>query len=185
MPKFMWAEACNTTVYVQNRTPHRALGKITPKKVFTGKTPEVSHFRIFKSLAYCRIPEQKGKKLDQTAKKGYLVGYSENAKAYRIYLPESRKSKDESFVKPLQPTEAKNSPSKQEEEQLTNAPTSRGRTSRELRQILWDAEDFIGAPKNNKREQRQPDRYQALVAQDGELSSFKEAAHPQVWIDAW
>jgi len=46
MPKFLWAKACNTTVYVQNRTPYWALGKITSEKVFTGKTPEVSHFRI-------------------------------------------------------------------------------------------------------------------------------------------
>lgn len=91
MPKFLWVEACNTTVHVQNRTLHRALGKITPEKVFTGKTPEVSHFRIFGSLAYCRILEEKRKKLDQTTEKGYLVGYSENAKAYKIYLPGSRK----------------------------------------------------------------------------------------------
>lgn len=90
------------------------------------------------------------------------MGYSENAKAYRIYLPGSRKvvvrrdvkfmedrafrksremsseeqSKDESLVKPLQPTEAKNSPSEQEEsqeEELTEAPATRGRTRRELR----------------------------------------------------
>jgi len=67
------------------------LGKITPKKVLTGKTLEVSHFRIFGSLAYCRIPEERRKKLDQTAEKGYLAGYSENAKAYRIYLPGNRK----------------------------------------------------------------------------------------------
>lgn len=90
MPKFLWAEACNTIVYVQNKTPHRALGKITPEKVFTRKTPEVNHFRIFGSLA-CHIPKEKRKKLDQTTKKGYLVGYSENAKAYRIYLPGSKK----------------------------------------------------------------------------------------------
>ena len=91
MPKFLWAEACNTIVYIQNRTPRWALGKITPEKVFIGKTPEVSHFRIFGSLAYCRIPEEKRNKLDQTVEKGYLVGYSENAKAYKIYLPGSRK----------------------------------------------------------------------------------------------
>eukprot|EP00253_Pinus_taeda_P019811 PITA_19811 len=64
MPKFMWAEVCNTAVYVQNRTPHRALGKVTPEKIFTGKTPGVSHFRIFGSLAHCCILEEKRKKLD-------------------------------------------------------------------------------------------------------------------------
>eukprot|EP00253_Pinus_taeda_P027991 PITA_27991 len=44
MPEFPWAKACNTKIYVQNRTPHRVLGKITPKKVFTRKTHEVSNF---------------------------------------------------------------------------------------------------------------------------------------------
>ena len=30
-PRFLWAEACNTSVYIQKRTPHRALGKKTPE----------------------------------------------------------------------------------------------------------------------------------------------------------
>ena len=41
----------------------------TPESVFIGKTPEVTHFRIFESLAYCHIPEEKRKKLDQTVEK--------------------------------------------------------------------------------------------------------------------
>lgn len=215
MLKFLWAEACNIIVYVQNKTPHRALGKVTPEKVFTGKTPEVSHFRIFWSIAYCCIPEEMRKKLDQIAEKGYLMGYSENAKAYRIYLPGSRKvlnrrdvkfmedrafrkshempseeqSKEELLVKPLQPTEVKNSSlgkedSQDQEEELTEAPASRGKIRRELRQILQDAKDFIDAPRNNKRERKQPDRYQALVAQYGEPTSFKDATQHQVWLDA-
>ena len=91
MPKFMWDEACNTVVYVQNRIPHNALGKITPESVFTSSKPEVSHFRIFGSATYCDVPEEKRKKLNKTAEKGYLVGYSENGKAYKIYIPDSRK----------------------------------------------------------------------------------------------
>lgn len=68
MPKFLWAEACNTTVYVKNRTPHKALGKITLESVLTGKTPKASHFKIFGSLAYCIYPKKR-KKLDQTVEK--------------------------------------------------------------------------------------------------------------------
>ena len=135
MPKFLWAKACNTAIYVQNMTPHWALGKITLEKVFTGKTPEVSHFKIFGSLAYCRIPEEKRKNLDQIAEKGYLEGYDENIKAYRIYLPGNRKivvrrdvkfmedrafrksrgisseeqSKDDPLVQPLRPAETSTS----------------------------------------------------------------------------
>ena len=91
MPKFLWAKACNAVMYVQNRVPHNALGKVTPEGVFTGSKHEVSHFRIFGNIVYCHVPNEKRKKLGQTAKQGYLVGYSENAKAYCIYIPENRK----------------------------------------------------------------------------------------------
>jgi hypothetical protein len=46
LPLFLWAEASRTVVYIQNRSPHTALGKLTPKEVFTGTRPDVSHFRI-------------------------------------------------------------------------------------------------------------------------------------------
>ena len=59
--------------------------------MFTESKSEVSNFRIFGSIAYYHILDDKRKKLDQTAEKGYLVGYSENAKAYRIYILENRK----------------------------------------------------------------------------------------------
>ncbi len=36
----------------------------------------------------------------------------------------------------------------------------------------------------NKRERRQLDRYQALVAQVAEPSSFQEVVQRQVWVDA-
>jgi len=71
----------------------------------------------------------------------------------------------------------------QKKEQI-DLPTTSGRTNRGLRQILRDVEDFIGAPRNDKREHRQPNRYQALVAQVGEPSSFQEAVQHQVWVDA-
>jgi len=51
-PKFLWAEECNTTVYIQNKVPHRALGKIMSKEVFSRKKPKVSHFKVFGNIAY-------------------------------------------------------------------------------------------------------------------------------------
>ena len=38
----LWAEACNTVVYVKNCCPHRVLGMSTPEEVFTGKKPDIS-----------------------------------------------------------------------------------------------------------------------------------------------
>jgi transposase InsO family protein len=28
LPGFLWAEACNTTIYIQNKSPHKALGSV-------------------------------------------------------------------------------------------------------------------------------------------------------------
>lgn len=78
------------TVYIQNKVLHMALGKVTLKEVFSGKKLGVNHFRIFGSITYCHVPDEKCTKLDETTR-GYLVGYSETSKAYRIYVPSSRK----------------------------------------------------------------------------------------------
>ena len=84
-------------------------------------------------------------------------------------MPSEEQLKEDSLVMPLQPTEVKNSSlgqedSQDEEQEQTEAPTGRGRTSKELCQIMCDAENFIGEPRNSKRVRKQRDRYQALVA---------------------
>jgi uncharacterized protein YigE (DUF2233 family) len=42
LPVHLWVEAARTTVYVQNRLSHSALGFKTPEEMFTGKKPKVS-----------------------------------------------------------------------------------------------------------------------------------------------
>ena len=49
----------------------------------------------------------------------------------------------------------------EQEEDLIELPTTSGRTSREIRQTLRDTEEFVIVPRTDKRERRQPDRYQA------------------------
>ena len=92
LPFFLWAEACSTAVYLQNRSPHRVLGSKTPEEAFTGKKPDVSRFRIFGCMTYSHVPEEKRTKLEPTAEKGIFVGYSETSKAYRIYISALRKT---------------------------------------------------------------------------------------------
>ena len=90
LPKFQWGEAANTAVYIQNRCPDSALDSKTLEEVFTGKKPDVSHFRVFGCLVYFHVPKEKRSKLDAYGKKGMFVGYSETSKAYRIYVPGQR-----------------------------------------------------------------------------------------------
>ena len=91
LPFFLWVEACSTAIYLQNRSPHRAVGNMTPEECFLGKKPEVGHFRIFGSLTYSHASSEKRTKLEPTAKKGIFVGYDETMKDFRIYLPSQRK----------------------------------------------------------------------------------------------
>ena len=90
LPLFLWAEACNTAIYLQSRSPHQSLGNQTPLEAFSGQKPQLGHLRIFGCLTYSQVPKEKRTKLDPTAEKGIFVGYSEISKAYRIYIPSLR-----------------------------------------------------------------------------------------------
>jgi hypothetical protein len=92
LPLFLWVEACYTAVYLQNRSPHKAVGSMTPEEAFSGKKPEVGHFRIFGCITYSYVPSEKRTKLEPMAERGIFVGYSETSKAFRIYLPSLRKT---------------------------------------------------------------------------------------------
>ena len=81
---FSWVEPSNTTIYVENRSPHRILGDKTPEEAFTGVKPEVSHLRIFGCPMYIRVPKEKRSKLEPSRKKGTFVGYNGTSKAYKI-----------------------------------------------------------------------------------------------------
>jgi hypothetical protein len=74
LPMHLWAEACNTTVYVKNRCPHRVLGMSTPEEAFTSKKPDVSHFKIFVSSVYVHVTKNARKKLEPTVEVGIFVG---------------------------------------------------------------------------------------------------------------
>ena len=79
-------------------------------------------------------------------------------------LPSTMQSEEEPLVQPQQPTPenlvaspshgdpSDVSPEGLQEGEPVNLPTTSGRTSRELRQILKDAEDFVGDPRNEKRQ---------------------------------
>jgi transposase InsO family protein len=86
LPMHLWEKACNTVVYVQNHCPHRVLGMSTPEESFTGKKPDVSHFKIFGSSVYVHVNKDARKKLEPTAEIGIFVGYTETPHNYRVYF---------------------------------------------------------------------------------------------------
>jgi hypothetical protein len=87
LPMHLWTEAARTTMYVQNRLSHSALGFKTPKEMFSRKKPEVTHLKIFGCPVFVHILKEKRTKLDPLGKKGIFVGYCEVSKAFIIYIP--------------------------------------------------------------------------------------------------
>ena len=58
----------------------------TPKEVFFGKKPDISHLNIFGSPVYIHVRKDARKKLELTAEVGIFVGYTETPHNYHVYF---------------------------------------------------------------------------------------------------
>jgi hypothetical protein len=71
---FLWVEACNMIIYVQNKSPHRILGDKTPEEEFSGVKLEIGHLRIFGCPIYIHVPVEKRTKSGAFRIEGYICG---------------------------------------------------------------------------------------------------------------
>ncbi|KAE8735514.1 hypothetical protein F3Y22_tig00000340pilonHSYRG00533 [Hibiscus syriacus] len=91
MPKEFWAEAVQCTVYVQNQCPHAKLVNQIPQEAWSGRKPTVSHFKVFGSVAYAHVPDQRRIKLDDKSKRYIIIGYDEKTKGFKLFDPIEKK----------------------------------------------------------------------------------------------
>jgi len=82
-----WAEACNPTVYILNRTGPTPVEGKAPSEIWTGSYATLGHLRVFGTECYVHIPKQKRHTWDQKSKLGRLVGYMGEKDGYRIWIP--------------------------------------------------------------------------------------------------
>lgn len=96
-----WAEAILTANHIRNRCPSRSLNGEIPYTIWTKRTPVVSYFQTFGTIAFA-LDKKIGKgKFDPRSKKCIFIGYSTESKAYRLWDPTSRKiirSRDVTFT---------------------------------------------------------------------------------------
>jgi hypothetical protein len=83
LPMEFWQEAVRYAVYLQNRTPHKALGWRTPFEVLTGKKPTNKYVKTFGCAVYAYDP--KAKKNSIKGEKGIYLGPDPNVSGHRIY----------------------------------------------------------------------------------------------------
>jgi hypothetical protein len=91
LPRKFWAEAVSCAVYILNRSPTKSLMNITPHEAWYGSKPDVSHLKVFGSIAYALVPGEIRRKLDDKAEKCIFIGYGERSKAYKLFNPKTEK----------------------------------------------------------------------------------------------
>nr|GEY72544.1 uncharacterized mitochondrial protein AtMg00810-like [Tanacetum cinerariifolium] len=91
LPTKFWAEAVNTACYVLNRVLVTKPQNMTPYEILKGKPPIISYLRPFGyHVTILNTTDQFGKfygKFDSR----FLVGYSLNSKAFRVYDLETKR----------------------------------------------------------------------------------------------
>ena len=80
-----WGQAVHTSVHIMNRGLLRNDSDKTPYELWTSRSANVKHFRIFKSKGYIKRDDGKIGKFDSRVDEGIFVGYSSKRKAYKCY----------------------------------------------------------------------------------------------------
>ncbi len=80
-----WAEAINTARHATNRLYLHRLLKKTSYELIVGRKPNVAYFRVFGCKCYIYRKGVKLTKFVGRCDEGFLLGYTSNSKAYRVY----------------------------------------------------------------------------------------------------
>jgi hypothetical protein len=91
MPNEFWTEAVDCVIYLLNRCKTSSLENITPQEAWSDLKSTVSHLKVFGSVAYVHIPDQRRVKLDDKSLKLIYVGYDERSKTYKLFDPTNKK----------------------------------------------------------------------------------------------
>eukprot|EP00253_Pinus_taeda_P033927 PITA_33927 len=164
--KFLWVEAANTAIYVQNQYPHQALGSKTPEEKFIVGQREffISHDVTFdEDMALSKVENLSTLRSSQEAD-----------------TKEPKEKDDESMPYVEEPMDPIDPP--------PHEPSSSRKRPSWLRGLLDDAEGHA-APRGTFRESKKPNRYQGYLTimstiMQNKSSSFSDAVKHQVWKDA-
>lgn len=64
---------------------------MTPEEAWSGRRPDVSHFKIFGCIAYAHAPDELRRKLDNKGDKCIFLGVSDCSKTYKLCNPSTKK----------------------------------------------------------------------------------------------
>ena len=85
LPKYIWAEAVNTTCFVINRVLVRPLLSKTPYELWNNKKPNVSYSKIFGYKCFILNGKDVLGKFDAKSDEGIFLSYSSISKVFHIF----------------------------------------------------------------------------------------------------
>ena len=94
-----WVSAIHTMNFVKNRLLHSRIG-ISPHEAFWGVKPKIDWLRTYGSKCWALVPKAIRRKGDFRTSEGTFIGYYDNSKAYKIWIPQTHtiiKSRDVIF----------------------------------------------------------------------------------------
>ncbi|GJR19293.1 ribonuclease H-like domain-containing protein [Tanacetum coccineum] len=98
LPNTFWAEAVSTACYVLNRVLVTKPQNKTPYELITGKIPIISYIRPFGChVTILNTIDHLGK-FDGKSDEGFLVGYSLQSKAFRVYNLETKRVEENLYI---------------------------------------------------------------------------------------
>nr|GEX53690.1 ribonuclease H-like domain-containing protein [Tanacetum cinerariifolium] len=102
LPATFWAEAVNTSYYVQNRVLVNKSQNKTPYKLFNGRTPAIGFLKPFGSHVMILNTLDNLGKFEAKGDEGYFIRYSMSSKAFRVFNKRTRRVEENLHVEFLE-----------------------------------------------------------------------------------
>lgn len=98
LPKFLWPLALRHAAYLKERSPAKRLKGKTPYELWHGKKPDLSHLKVFGSVAYFGSKPAQSEKFASRGLRGRFVGYDSDAIIHLIWIEGTREVRRERNV---------------------------------------------------------------------------------------
>ena len=80
-----WIYAVKAKLHTYNITPIKCVDYKTPKELWSGQRPDISHLRVFGCLAWVHILKKRRHKLQPKSRAMIFVGYEPGSKGYQFW----------------------------------------------------------------------------------------------------
>ncbi|SGY54708.1 BQ5605_C006g03900 [Microbotryum silenes-dioicae] len=93
LPAHLWEEATQYYLDCKNLTPHAGIDGGVPDAIWHGIPQDLSRLRTFGCRAWATVPQHERTKLEPKGIPLIFVGYDQHAKAYRLYDPDTQRTR--------------------------------------------------------------------------------------------